>query len=520
MPPRPHFYFWKIMNNFYGVIKMKASSERLRSRSLEAKIMTAEEAASLIKDGMIVGTSGFTPAGYPKEVPMALAKRAEKENLRITLYTGASVGDELDGTLARAGAITKRIPYQTNDSIRKGINSGQIEFVDLHLSHMPQMIRYGFLGKLDVAIVEAVAIREDGGIVPATSVGNTPVFIEMAEKVIVELNESQPLELEGMHDIYTPENPPHRKPIPITKTADRIGTTYIPCNPEKIAAIVLTSRKDSVRPLAPVNECSRKISEHLIEFLDHEVKRGRLPKKLLPLQSGVGNIANAVLKGLVDSPFEGLEFYSEVIQDAVFDLLDSGKMTIASGTSVTPSEEGLERFYKNINFYRDKIILRPQEISNNPEVIRRLGIIAMNTAIEVDIYGHVNSTHIMGTKMMNGIGGSGDFARNAYLSIFATPSTAKDGAISCIVPKVSHVDHTEHDVMVVVTEQGLADLRGLSPRERAREIIQKCAHPDYRDALMEYYKKAVDLSGSAHTPHILEEALSWHINFLQKGRMI
>ena len=241
---------------------MKPLSERLRLRSLEAKIMTAEEAAYLIKDGMTVGTSGFTPSGYPKEVPMALAKRAEKENLRITLYTGASVGDELDGTLARAGAIVKMMPYQTNESVRDSINSGQIEFVDIHLSHMPQMVRYGFLGKIDVAIIEAVAIREDGGIVPATSVGNSPVFVEMAEKVIIELNESQPLELEGMHDIYTPQNPPYRRPIPITRTDERIGTTYIPCNPEKIAAIVLTNRKDSVRPLAPVDETSRKISEH------------------------------------------------------------------------------------------------------------------------------------------------------------------------------------------------------------------------------------------------------------------
>ncbi|KYO66383.1 acetyl-CoA hydrolase/transferase family protein [Thermovenabulum gondwanense] len=499
---------------------MNISKERLRLQSLKDKIMTAEEAANLIKDGMIVATSGFTPSGYPKEVPIAISKRAEKENLKITLYTGASVGDELDGTLSRANALIKRIPYQTNESIRNAINSGKIEFVDLHLSHMPQMIRYGFLGKIDVAIIEAVAIREDGGVVPATSVGNSPVFVEMAEKVIIELNESHPLELEGMHDIYTPKNPPNRKPIPLTKVDQRIGGNYIPCNPDKIAAIVLTNRKDSVRPLAPVDETSKKISEHLIEFLENEVKKGRLPKNLLPLQSGVGNIANAVLKGLLDSPFEGLEFYSEVIQDAVFDLLDSGKMVIASGTSVTPSEEGLERFYQNIDFYRERIILRPQEISNNPEIIRRLGVIAMNTAIEVDIYGHVNSTHIMGTKMMNGIGGSGDFTRNAYISIFATPSTAKNGLISCIVPMVSHVDHTEHDVMVVVTEQGLADLRGLSPKERAKEIIKKCAHPDFKDALMEYFNKAIEKAGLTHTPHILEEAFSWHTKFLKEGRMI
>ena len=113
-----------------------------------------------------------------------------------------------------------------------------------------------------------------------------------------------------------------------------------------------------------------------------------------------------------------------------------------------------------------------------PEIIRRLGVIAMNGMIEADIYGNVNSTHVMGSRIQNGIGGSGDFARNGYLSIFMAPSTAQKGTISTIVPMVSHVDHTEHDVQVVVTEQGLADLRGLSPRQRAHLIIEKCASAD------------------------------------------
>jgi len=141
----------------------------------------------------------------------------------------------------------------------------------------------------------------------------------------------------------------------------------------------------------------------------------------------------------------------------------------------------------------------------------------MNTAIEVDIYGHVNSTNLFGSRMMNGIGGSGDFSRNAYLSIFQTPSVAKGGAISKVVPMVSHVDHTEHEVHLIVTEWGVADLRGKSPRERAREIIEKCAHPDYRDMLWDYFKRACLRGG--HEPHLLEEALSWHVRFLTKGSM-
>jgi succinyl-CoA:acetate CoA-transferase len=201
-----------------------------------------------------------------------------------------------------------------------------------------------------------------------------------------------------------------------------------------------------------------------------------------------------------------LEIYSEVLQDSVFDLMDVGKIKFASGTSLTISPNRLEDFYKNLHKYRKNIILRPEEISNNPEIIRRLGVIAMNTAIEFDIYGNVNSTNISGSRMMNGIGGSGDFARNAYLSIFMTKSTAKGGDISSIVPFVKHVDHTEHDVHVVVTEQGLADLRALSPRERAEKIIENCAHPKFKEYLRNYIKSAEENCKYKHTPHDFNEA--------------
>ena len=493
--------------------------KRLRNEKLKEKIMDASEAAKLFEKGMIVGTSGFTPAGYPKSVPLELAKRKENgDDLELTIITGASVGDELDGALARSGVLKRRYPYQTNKDSRNGINDGSIEYADMHLSHTPQWVKYGFFGDIDIALVEAVAIREDGGIVPSTSVGNSNVFIEKADKVIVEINTSQPLSLEGIHDIYSPLNPPNRKPIPVTKTEERIGTDYIPCDPEKIVAIVISDKKDRTRPVAPIDDISKQISTNLISFLKKEVEEGRIPNELLPLQSGVGSVANAVLGGLIDSDFEKLKIYSEVIQDSALDLLDSVKVVFASGTSLTVSPDRLDDFYKNFEKYKDKVLLRPQEISNNPEVIRRLGIIAMNTAIEVDIYGNVNSTNIMGSRMMNGIGGSGDFTRNAYLSIFTTVSIAKDGDISSIVPMVSHHDHTEHDVHVIVTEQGVADLRGLSPKERAKAIIENCAHPDYKEKLYDYYNQALE-GKYKHTPHTIGKALSWHEKFLKEGSM-
>lgn len=493
---------------------------RLRDSKALSLVRSAEEAAEIIKDGMTVGVSGFTPSGYPKAVPLALAERAKGgEKIKIDLYTGASVGPEIDTALTEAGAIRKRLPYHTNATIRGKINEGEVEYIDMHLSQSTQYVNYGMLNKIDVAIVEGLAITEDGNIVPTTAVGNAPAFIKNADKVIVEINLKKPMSLEGMADIVLLNNPPNREPINICAPADRIGLPYMECGFDKIAAVVITDLQDKTRPLGEVDDASKKISDNIIKFFDKEVAAGRLTNSLLPLQSGVGSVANAVLYGLCDSEYENLTCYTEVVQDSMLDLLRSGKADMASTTALSPSPAALEKFLDEVDFFRDKIILRPQEISNNPEVVRRLGVIAMNTAIEADIYGNVNSTHIMGSKMMNGIGGSGDFSRNGSITIFSTPSTAKGGKISSIVPMVSHVDHTEHEVMVLVTEQGYADLRGLSPKERAVKIIENCAHPDFKEELMSYFKRACD-SSALHTPHILTEALSWHSRFLDTGSML
>lgn len=215
-------------------------------------------------------------------------------------------------------------------------------------------------------------------------------------------------------------------------------------------------------------------------FLKQEKAAGRFKEAaLLPIQSGVGKTSNAILEGFLYSDFENIQLYSEVLQDAVIDLIDAGKIIHASATSISLSAEKKEAFNKNLGSYKNKIILRPQEISNSPEVIRRLGVIAINTPIEIDICGNVNSSYIRDSGIMNGIGGSSDFTRNALIPIFVMSSTAKNGLISTIVPSVCHVDHTSHDLQIVITEQGIADVRGLSPVERAKMLIEKCAHPHY-----------------------------------------
>ena len=493
--------------------------DRVRNKALQAKIVTAEEAAAFFKQDMNVAMSGFTASAYPKAVPLALAERMKKEPFTINLWTGASTGPELDEALAAVHGIKKRLPYQTDKILRSEINDGSVDYLDLHLSESAQLGRCGYLGMTDVAVVEACAITEEGNIIPTTSLGNAASYVQSADVVIVEVNTSQPLDLEGMHDVYVPMDPPNRLPIPIVKANDRVGTPYIPCTPEKIKYIVPCDIPDHTRPLKPIDEDSKKMSQFTLEFLNKEIEAGRMPKNLLPLQSGVGNVANAVIAGFVDSDLKDLTVYTEVIQDGMLDLIDAGKLNFASGTAFSPSPEGMARFYKDVAKYKKYLLLRPEEISNSPEVVHRLGVIAMNTAIEVDIYGNVNSTHITGTKMMNGIGGSGDFARNAYLTIFYTPSIAKEGKISAVVPFCSHIDHTEHDVDIIITEQGIADLRGKAPRERALEIINNCAHPSYRPILLDYFKRADETLKHVHTPHLLHEALSFHERFLETGSM-
>lgn len=483
--------------------------------------MTAEEAASLIKDGEIIGLSGFTPAGSPKAVTTELARQAREkhergEQFQIGVITGASTGDSCDGELTRAHVIKFRAPYTTNADFRKAVNNGEIKYTDIHLSQVAQRIRSGFLGHINTAIIEACEITEDGRIFLTAGVGISPTIARLADKIIIELNAAHSKTLIGMHDLYEMERPPFRRPVPIVRPSDRIGLPYIQVDPSKIVGVVQTNIPDEARGFHESDPVTDKIGQNVAEFLAADMKRGIIPSTFLPLQSGVGNIANAVLSALgKDSSIPPFEMYTEVIQNSVIKLIKEGRIKFGSTCSLSVTNDSLDDIYENMDFFRHKLVLRPSEISNSPEVIRRLGVISMNTAIEADIYGNVNSTHICGTKMMNGIGGSGDFTRSAYISIFSCPSIAKGGCISSIVPMVSHQDHSEHSVNVIITEQGVADLRGKSPMERAKAVIENCAHPDYKQLLWDYLK----ISTKGQTSHSLSAALGMHHEFTQKGDM-
>ena len=483
--------------------------------------ITAQEAAEHIKNGDNVGFSGFTASGTPKVVTEALAERAIKEHeqgreFKINMFTGASTNDHVDGALARANAIGMRTPYQSNGDMRKRLNVHDAHYFDLHLSELAQKMRYGVFGDLDVAIIEAADIDDNGDIVLGTGVGISPTIAMMAKKVIVELNEALPKSIRGMHDLYIPNDPPCRREIPIYTASDRIGTPILKVDPAKIVGIVKSNAKDGVGGFAELDETTMLIGQNVCNFLLNELRAGRLPKTFLPMQSGVGNVANAVLHGLGEvNEIPQFEMYTEVIQDSVVDLMKKGKCRFASSCSMTFSDAMMDEVLANMDFFGDKIILRPGEISNHPEIVRRLGLITMNTALEADIFGNINSTHVLGTKMMNGIGGSGDFTRNGYLSIFSCPSITKGGLISNIVPMVSHLDHSEHSVDALITDQGIADLRGKDPVQRAETVIENCVHPEYKELLWDYLK----LGKGGQTPHSLKAAFAFHNEFAESGDM-
>lgn len=328
------------------------------AESLKSKVMSAQQAAQFVKSGMVLGISGFTSVGSPKAVPLALVESGHAKDLTISV--GAAVSDEVDGAMIRAGLVSRRFGHQSNSDLRKAINSGAVEFSDLHISHLPMNMKQDCGLHTNVAMIECTAVSEEG-LYPAASCGSSDAAVASADMVIVEVNTTLPEGLIGMHDVFEIGVPPHAKIIPITKPDDRVGTPFIPCDPDKIVAIVMTDREDPPQKFKPTTPATDEIGKNVIKFLKGEIAAGRLPENPGPFQSGVGSVGNAVLGGLASSGFKGLSMYTEVMQDAALDLIDQGVFRFVSSSSIALTAENRKRFYENIDFYhaiRSSSVLR------------------------------------------------------------------------------------------------------------------------------------------------------------------
>jgi succinyl-CoA:acetate CoA-transferase len=465
-------------------------------------------AAALVPREATLLVSGFGGVGYPKAVPEAIAAGADRE---LTVISGGGVGGEIDDALVASGDLSRRYPFQTRQPVREAINDGRVAFHDRHISRLGDELRFrglhaGIAGER-VAVIEAVAVG-DGWLVPSTSVGHTPAFVAAADRLIVEVNRTQPVELAAIHDVYRRQPPPDRDPIPLSGPADRIGGPAVSFDPDALAAVVATDRPDDPYEFRDPGDVEAAIADHLRGFLVREMAANPLLSDAVRLQFGVGSVGNALMGALADLDVgdRTLTYYGEVIQDGLLDLLADGDLAAASATSLALSRAGQERLFADPDAYAGDVVLRPADVSTAPELLDRLGVVGVNSALAVDLYGNANATHLRGTDVANGIGGGGDFARNCRLGVLALPSTAAGGDVSRIVPMARHVDHTEHDASVVVTEHGVADLRGKSPRERAAAVT-RVADPAYRGALADYRDRAA--AGGGNTPHAFASAFGW-----------
>ncbi len=474
---------------------MAILTDRIECKELLDKLMPVEEAVKFVSDRCKIAISGFTKTGEPKIFLPALARYLAQyaPQTKIGLFSGASLSENVEDPIA--SFVGKRGPYMSSGVARKMINAGEMDFSDVHLSAFARNLIYGFYGGIDLAVVEVSRIRPDGSVILSASVGISPEALRVAKKIILEVNPSIP-DYTGFHDIALPSiHPRVGWPIPIVNVNDRVGTPYVEIDKSKVIAIIESDKADYPVNFKPTTKTERRIAENVVEFLLYCQKTFNWGKRLPPIQSGVGNVANAIVGELYKSPFQKIRFWTEVFQDGMMRYVeDDVKFESASATAFSFSEESLNQFMRLFARCRDKVVLRPMWLSNNAELITRLFVIAMNTPIEVDIYGHVNSTHVDGSRVINGLGGSGDFFRHAYLSIVHTPSVRRLGngrVVSCVMPYVRHIDHTEHDINCVVTEQGFAlntEIR--SAKRRAQDIIDKCAHPHFRPVLSEYLKQA------------------------------
>ena len=461
------------------------------------KIMSSDDVLKkVLKHAKTIAFGGMGGQSVPKIIPGIIGENSESFT-DLTLYTGGGTTKSFEEKISKAG-IGRRFYYLSDLESRSAVNAGKILIMDYSVSKYSRLLNSNPATKIDVAVFEATSIEKDG-VVLSLSVDSTPSLVDASKKVIIELNMKKP-NLNGLHDIYTAKD---GEIIPLTKTSQRIGSRYLKIAPKKIGAIIYSNEDEgnaSSYGSAPL-EISE-ISNNVWEVLRDHIKF----RNSMPLQVGAGSVASSLVD---NSPFDKLKIWCEIAPTKWADYLDSKIAAIsASALYNIPGDENYTRkFLDHYNEYTGKVVLRPNNITNSPELISRLGVIVIQQAVEIDIFGAVNVSHING-NIHNGVGGSIDFCSNGKYVVVVLPSTANKGRKSRIVPMSNCIDVPRYMVDFVVTEIGITDLRWKDPRERAISIINNCAHPKFRDLLLKYYNSIEP----SHMPFDLNGIIKWNSN--------
>ena len=461
------------------------------------KITSPDDALKrVLKHAKTIAFGGMGGQSVPKIIPDLIGENGYSFT-DLTLYTGGGTTKSFERKISKAG-ITRRFYYLSDKESRSAVNTGKIMMMDYNVSKYGKLLNSQPATKIDVAVFEATSI-EKHGVVLSLSVDSTPSLVDASKKVIIELNMKKP-NLNGLHDVYMAKN---GEIIPLTKTSQRIGSRYLKIAPKKIGAIIYSNEDEenaSSYGSAPL-EISE-ISNNVWSVLRNYIKF----RNSMPLQVGAGSVASSLVD---NSPYDKLKIWCEIAPTKWAEYLDSKIAAIsASALYNIPGDENYTR--KFLDYYSEfigKIVLRPNNITNSPELIARLGVIVIQQAVEIDIFGAVNVSHIKG-DIYNGVGGSIDFCSNGKYIVIVLPSTANNGKKSRIVPMSNCIDVPRYMVDFVVTEIGIADLRWKDPRERAISIINNCAHPKFRDLLLQYYNSVEP----SHMPYDLNGITKWNNN--------
>lgn len=420
----------------------------------KSQIATPDAAVRLLRRGqrILIGSGAAEPSALVEALVGAADHFADNEIVHLlTLGPAPYVQPGLEGRF-------RHTAFFIGANVRAAVQEGRADFMPVFLSEIPELIGSRRV-RIDAVLIQVSPPDRHGYVSLGVSVDIVRAAVESADVIIAEVNPLMPRTL---------------------------GQSFL--HVSRVAALVPVEHELPELLIEPENEVHREIGKNVASLIQDGAT----------IQTGIGRIPHAIMQNLKDRSDLGM--HTEMLSDSVIDLVECGALsgrvkTLLPGKIVTSFVMGTRRLYEWVH-ENPAVELRPSDFTNNPDVIARNDdMIAVNSALAIDLTGQVAADTLMG-RFFSGIGGQVDFVRGAAKSqrgksIIALPSTAKGGQASRILGALeagAGVVTSRGDVRYVVTEYGVADLWGKSVRQRSLALIE-IAHPDFRSELLSAAKE-------------------------------